>query len=118
MLNELNPNLASSLLSGSLSGQNVSSVTNVLKKAYGTETETKDLIDEGKISEEALIKYQTEQEINYYKSLMKEMLGTEEESSDEISDLIKMVKSGDYNIDDSTLANSILNDIDAGDLLG
>lgn len=118
MLNEVNPKLASSLLSGSLSGQNVSGVTNSLKKIYDAGTENTDLVDEGKISPEALVKYQTEQEINYYKSLMKEMLGTEEEPSDKISDLIKMVKSGEYKIDDSTLATSILNDSDAGNLLG
>lgn len=118
MLNEINPNLASSLLSGSLSGQNVSSITNVLKKAYGMETENTDLVDEGKISDEALLKYQTEQEISYYKSLMKEMLGTEEQPSDKISDLIEKVKSGDYKVDNSTLAQSILNDTDAGNLLG
>lgn len=118
MLNEINAKLASTILNGSLSGQSVSGVTNSLKNLYNIDTENTDLIDEGKISEEALLKYKTEQEISYYKNIMKQMLEIDDESSDEISELIKTVKAGDYKIDESTLANSILNDIDAENLLG
>ena len=119
MLNDINGNLASNILNSSLSSnQSVAGVTNALKNAYGANTQGTDLVDEGKISKEALEKYQTEQKIKYYKSIVAAMLGEEEEPTSEVSDLLNMVKAGNYKVDDSTLAKSILKDTDAKDLLG
>jgi len=124
MLNDVsNSSLAqANLLSSSLT--NSSSVTNALKSnTSSTTTSSADLLDEGKISKEALAKYEQEQEITYYKSLLNQMLGSDDStsSSDATSDIQKIidqVKSGSYNVDNSTLAKSILSDSSATSLLG
>lgn len=94
MLNDINSNLASNLLNSSVSNKNITSVTNTLKNSYGKEvTSYADLIDEGKISKEALEKYQTEQEIKYYKQLLSQMLGSDEDdSSSQVNDLLNKIK--------------------------
>ena len=120
MLDDINSNiankLASNLLGGTGSAQSIAKTTAALKDAYGVKDTS--IVDEGQISQEAIAKYKQEQEIERYKAILNEMMGTEETPADNISALIHKVKSGDYKIDDATLAQSILTDIDARNLLG
>lgn len=117
MLNDINGNLASSLLNGSLSSQNVSNITNSLKNAYGANAQSTDLVDGGVISDEALAKYQADQEIAYYTKILNDMFEEDSQPVGDVASLIQQIKEGNYSIDDSTLADSILADEDAKNLL-
>lgn len=119
MVNNLNNNLLNSVLNGSLSNQGVSSVKSALEGYSSTSTTSKtDLVDESNISKEALLKYQTEQEIAYYKNILNAMLGESDSSpTSQVAELIGQVKEGNYEIDDSTLATAILGDDYAQTLL-
>lgn len=114
MVNDINNNLASSLLNGSLSSKDVAGVTNVLKNAYGANTKSSDLVDESKISKEAFEKYQAEQEISYYKKLMSAMLGTEEDdSTSKITDLIREIKSNNKaTVSSNSMSVDLLSSLD------
>ena len=116
MVNDINNNLASSLLNGSLSSKDVAGVTNVLKNAYGANTQSSDLVDESKISKEAFAKYQAEQEISYYKKLMSAMLGTEEDdSTSKITDLIREIKSNNKaTVSSNSMSKDLLSSLDSG----
>jgi anti-sigma28 factor (negative regulator of flagellin synthesis) len=123
MLNDINSNINNNL--GSLGANllnnsqniNVSKVDNVLKNAYVENEKKTDLIDQGQISDEAIKKYEAEKEIEYYKEILVQMLGTDEPKSDNISSLMKQVQNGTYNINNSDLADSILSDEDSINLL-
>lgn len=117
MLNDITNNLASSLLNSSSSSQNVAKVTNAIKNAYGAE-KTNNLVDESNISEEAIAKYEAEKEISYYKKLLNQMMSEDENDySSQILEIINKVQNGEYEIDNKELAQSILMDEDAKDLL-
>jgi anti-sigma28 factor (negative regulator of flagellin synthesis) len=123
MLNDINSNINNNL--GSLGANllstsqniNVSKVDNVLKNAYIENEKKTDLIDQGQISDEAIKKYEAEKEIEYYKEILVQMLGTDEPKSDNISSLMKQVQNGTYNINNSDLADSILSDENSINLL-
>ncbi|MEI8377289.1 MAG: flagellar biosynthesis anti-sigma factor FlgM [bacterium] len=118
MLNDINSNINNNL--GSLGANllnnsqniNVSNVNNAMKNAYIADAKKNDLIDQGQISDEAIKKYETEKEIAYYKNILVQMLGTEEPKSDNVSALMKQLQSGNYNIKNSDLADSMLSDED------
>ena len=118
MLNDINSNINNNL--GSLGANllnnsqniNVSNVNNAMKNAYIADAKKNDLIDQGQISDEAMKKYETEKEIAYYKNILVQMLGTEEPKSDNVSALMKQLQSGNYNIKNSDLADSMLSDED------
>jgi anti-sigma28 factor (negative regulator of flagellin synthesis) len=123
MLNDINSNINNNL--GSLGANllstsqniNVSKLDNVLKNAYVENEKKTDLIDQGQISDEAIKKYEAEKEIEYYKEILVQMLGTDEPKSDNISSLMKQVQNGTYNINNSDLADSILSDENSINLL-
>jgi hypothetical protein len=106
MVNNINSNLISTLLSGSSSTQNLSSLKSTLEK-YSDENSS-NLVDQGTISKEALVKYQTEQEISYYKGILSAMLGNDS-STNQVSNLISQVQSGGYSVDNSALSESLTN---------
>ena len=123
MLNDINSNINNNL--GSLGANllnnsqniNVSKVDNILKNAYVENAKKTDLIDQGQISDEAIKKYEAEKEIAYYKDILVQMLGTNESKSDNVSNLMKQVKNGTYNVNNSNLADSILSDENSVNLL-
>ncbi len=75
-----------------------------LKNAYGASRSN--LIDESSISQEAVLLYQREQEINRYTSYLDNI--TEEEATQEV---VSLMEKGIIDISEEELAESMFNDI-------
>lgn len=116
MLNEITNNLASSLLNNASSSQSVAKVTNSIKNAYSAGKEN--FIDESNISKEAIAKYEADKEIEYYTKLLNQMMEeNENDFSAQVLETINKVQNGEYEVDNKELAQSILMDNDARNLL-
>ena len=84
--------------------------SNALKQAYNNRT---DLLDQTEISDDAIAKYEQEQEIRKYKDIVLNMLKIDETSSNSKADEIKdLIENNNFEIDEKTLADVLANDDD------
>ena len=84
--------------------------SNALKQAYNNRT---DLLDQTEISDDAIAKYEQEQEIRKYKDIVLNMLKIDEASSNSKADEIKdLIENNNFEIDEKTLADVLANDDD------
>lgn len=82
---------------------------NKQKQAYSTKP---DLIDESDISDDALAKYEHEQEIKRYKDIVMNMLQSDNSSTSKVDEVKNMIANNNYQIDEKTLAAVLANDND------
>ena len=84
--------------------------SNALKQAYNNRT---DLLDQTEISDDAIAKYEQEQEIRKYKDIVLNMLKIDETSSNSKADEIKdLIENNNFEVDEKTLADVLAKDDD------
>ena len=84
--------------------------SNALKQAYNNRT---DLLDQTEISDDAIAKYEQEQEIRKYKDIVLNMLKLDETSSNSKADEIKdLIENNNFEVDEKTLADVLAKDDD------
>ena len=84
--------------------------SNALKQAYSNRT---DLLDQTEISDDAIAKYEQEQEIRKYKDIVLNMLNLDDVSSNSKTDEIKsLIENNNFEVDEQTLADILIKDDD------
>lgn len=115
MLEDVNNSINQSILN-SLGSNSVNSISSTSINPYSKDAKAQELIDQGEISQEAIAKYEAEAELAKYTSVVLDMLQEESETGN-IQTIADLLIKDEYKIDNETLAESILNDEDAKNLL-